>query len=235
MNILLIDDDIRYLEQLRISVETICRCEKIQAKISDTDDPRELLESELWKKNDVILLDIDMPKISGIEAASRINELKGNSEKPYIIFVTERDGMVFEALKEQPYSFVRKSALEDLAPCLRRIESRLNAADTYAIHTAGALNRIPVSEIVYLEKQGNYVVFHTVSADYRERASLDEKFSDLTGYGFIRIHAGCAVNPRFIRTVETDHVIMEDGTQLAISRAYKKTVRKDFFDWIANE
>ena len=176
-----------------------------------------------------------MPAISGIAVASRINELKGSSEKPYIIFVTERDGMVFEALKEQPYSFVRKSSVNDLAPCLKRIESRLNAADTYAIHTAGALNRIPVSEIVYLEKQGNYVVFHTVSSEYRERASLDEKFNDLTGYGFIRIQAGCAVNPRFIRTAETDHVILEDGTKLTVSRTYKKSVRKEFFDWMVKD
>lgn len=148
MNIILIDDDIRYLEELRKTVEILCRTERIQAKISDTDDPREVMEDELWKKNDVILLDIDMPKISGIELASHINALKGDAEKPYIIFVTERDGMVFEALREQPYSFIRKSAIEDLSPCLKRIESRLNAEDTFTIHTAGAINRIPVSEIM---------------------------------------------------------------------------------------
>lgn len=66
MNINLIDDDIRYLEKLRKTVDTLCRAERIQAKISDTDDPREVIEDELWKKNDVILLDIDMPKLSGI-------------------------------------------------------------------------------------------------------------------------------------------------------------------------
>lgn len=232
MNIILIDDDIRYLEELRKTVDTLCRVERIQARISDTDDPREVIEDELWKKNDVILLDIDMPKISGIDLASQINALKGDAEKPYIIFVTERDGMVFEALREQPYSFVRKSAIEDLVPCLKKIESRLNAEDTFAIHTAGALNRIPVSEIMYLEKQGNYVVYHTVSVEFKERSSLDEKYSALKNYSFIRIHAGCAVNPRFIRTVEADYVILEDDTKLAVSRAYKKTVKKEFFDWM---
>lgn len=232
MNIILIDDDIRYLEELRKTVDILCRTERIQAKISDTDDPREVIEDELWKKNNVILLDIDMPKISGIELASQINALKGDAEKPYIIFVTERDGMVFEALREQPYSFVRKSAIEDLVPCFKRIESRLNAEDTFAIHTAGALNRIPINEIMYIEKQGNYVVFHTVSIELKERASLEEKYSELNPYSFIRIHAGCAVNPRFIRTVEADYVILEDDTKLAVSRAYKKTVKKEFFDWM---
>lgn len=232
MNIILIDDDIRYLEELRKTVDILCRTERIQAKISDTDDPREVMEDELWKKNDVILLDIDMPKLSGIELASQINALKGDAEKPYIIFVTERDGMVFEALREQPYSFVRKSSIEDLSPCLKRIESRLNAEDTFAIHTAGAINRIPVSEIMYLEKQGNYVVYHTVSVELKERSSLDEKYGELKAYSFIRIHVGCAVNPRFIRTVEADYVILEDDTKLAVSRAYKKTVKKEFFDWM---
>lgn len=232
MNIILIDDDIRYLEKLRKTVDTLCRAERIQAKISDTDDPREVIEDELWKKNDVILLDIDMPKLSGIDLASQINALKGDAEKPYIIFVTERDGMVFEALREQPYSFVRKSAIEDFVPCLKKIKSRLNAEDTFAIHTAGALNRIPINEIMYIEKQGNYVVFHTVSIELKERASLEEKYSELKAYSFIRIHAGCAVNPRYIRTVEADHIILEDETRLAISRAYKKSVKKEFFDWM---
>ena len=232
MNIILIDDDIRYLEELRKTVDILCRTERIQAKISDTDDPREVIEDELWKKNDVILLDIDMPKLSGIDLASQINALKGDAEKPYIIFVTERDGMVFEALREQPYSFVRKSAIEDLVPCLKKIESRLNAEDTLTIHTAGAINRIPVIEIMYLEKQGNYVVYHTVSVEFKERSSLDEKFNALKNYSFIRIHVGCAVNPHYIRTVEADHIILEDETRLAISRAYKKSVKKEFFDWM---
>lgn len=232
MNIILIDDDIRCLEELRKTVDTLCRAERIQARISDTDDPREVIEDELWKKNDVILLDIDMPKLSGIDLASQINALKGDAEKPYIIFVTERDGMVFEALREQPYSFVRKSAIEDLVLCLKKIESRLNAEDTFAIHTAGALNRIPINEIMYIEKQGNYVVFHTVSIELKERASLEEKYSELNAYSFIRIHAGCAVNPRYIRTVEADHIILEDETRLAVSRAYKKSVKKEFFEWM---
>ena len=85
---------------------------------------------------------------------------------------------------------------------------------------------------MYLEKQGNYVVYHTVSVELKERSSLDEKFNVLKDYGFIRIHVGCAVNPRFIRTVEADYVILEDDTKLAVSRAYKKTVKNDFFDWM---
>lgn len=232
MNIILVDDDNAYLEELKNTVAMICKIGGIPAKITVTDDPFELTDDALWKKNDVILLDIDMPDVSGIEIASKINALKGMSEKPYIIFVTSRDGLVFDALKEQPYSFVRKSAIEDLAPCISKIEKRLNADDTYIVRTAGAVNKVLLREIAYLEKQGNYVIFHTASGELRERSTIDEKSRDLREHGFIRVHIGYLVNPIYIEKIDADSVTLTGGVRLSVSRGYRKTVKSDFFDWM---
>ena len=235
MNIVLVDDDRIYLGELRDTVSQMCERNHINATITATDKPLSLLEKNIYNHYDVILLDIDMPRISGIELASKINKLKGMSERPYIIFVSGRDGLVFQALREQPFSFVRKSEIEDLLPCLIRINSRLSVENTYGIKSGRTVEKVLIREIVYLEKSGNYVVFHTLSGEFKERTTIDEKAPDFQPYAFIRPHISYLVNPLYIREVTSANVILTDGTALPLTKKLSKAVRQEFFDWMVSK
>ena len=151
MNIILVDDDRIYLDELCDTVKRMCERNHINVTISATDKPLSLLEKNIYNHYDVILLDIDMPHISGIELASEINKLKGMSERPYIIFVSGRDGLVFQALREQPFSFVRKSDINDLLPCLKKINSRLSVENTYVIKSGRTVERVLIREMSILK------------------------------------------------------------------------------------
>ena len=234
MNIVLVDDDRIYLDELREKVTQMCERKHINATISATDKPLALLEKNIYNHYDVILLDIDMPHISGIELASEINKLKGLSERPFIIFVSGRDGLVFQALREQPFSFVRKSDIDDLLPCLKKINSRLSVENTYGIKSGRSVEKVMIREIVYLEKSGNYVIFHSLSGDIRERTTIDEKAPDLKPYAFIRTHISYLVNPLYIREVSSTNVFLTDGTVLPLTKKLSKAVRQKFFDWMVN-
>lgn len=232
MNIIIVDDDWTYLEELKDIVERICRENHIVAKVMTTDDPVSIVDEEKYKYNDVILLDIDMPEASGIDIASQVNQLKGFSEKPYIIFVTNRDGLVFEALKQQPYSFVRKSDIEDLAPCLRLIAQKLEINDTYMVKTGRGVEILLVHEIVFLEKRKNYVVFDTVGGEYKERTTIDEKYEDLKDYGFLKSNIGILINPHYISEINSDTIKLLDGRRLPLAKKYKTIIKKEFIDWM---
>ena len=141
---MIVDDEPVFAGELRQYVNKICLDNRVTAEIQITDDSEFLLMN--GKDFDFVLLDIEMPKYSGIDLASKINEQKGGSGKPYIIFVTNRDGLVFDALKQQPFSFVRKSHLDDLKPCFDpRQENRSTAqrlsADTYRLFGQYPLHR----------------------------------------------------------------------------------------------
>lgn len=235
MNIVLVDDDRIYLDELRDTVTRMCESNSINATISATDKPLSLLEKNIYNHYDVILLDIDMPGISGIELASEINKLKGLSERPYIIFVSGRDGLVFQALREQPVSFVRKSDIDDLIPWLKKINSRLSVENTYSIKSGRLVERVLIREIVDLEKAGNYVIFHTLSGDFKERATIDEKEKDFKPHAFIRPHISYLVNPLYIREVSNTNVILTDGTMLPLTKKLSKAVRQEFFDWMVSK
>lgn len=231
MKILIVDDEQNILNQLRSVAAHGCRENGITAEIEATDDPEAVLNSAA--RYDVILLDIEMPRLSGLDLAARLNAARNGADKPYIIFVTNRDGLVFEALKQQPYSFVRKSHLEDLAPCLMRLKEKCGE-EYLTVRSGRSTDRIAVSELIYLEKIKNYVVCHTISGTLRERATMDEKAAQLTAKGFVRSHIGYLINMRYIAEILPQTVRLTDGTQLPLSRKYVKSVRKQFFEWMVN-
>ena len=232
MKILIVDDEPVFAGELRQYVNKICLDNRVTAEIQETEDPEFLLMD--GKNFDVVLLDIEMPKYSGLDLASKINEQKDGSGKPYIIFVTNRDGLVFDALKQQPFSFVRKSHLEDLEPCFDRLITLCESDIYYPIKSGRDIERVALKDIFYLEKQKNYVIYHTARGTISERTTLDKK-TDLLCNGFLRTHIGYMVNIRCIEVIRTGEISLSDGTIIPLSRKYSEAVRKQFFEWMAKE
>ena len=232
MKIAIIDDEKAFAERLRAHVIKLFSEKHTVTDITVTDDSDFILHNA--KQFDVILLDIEMPGCSGIDLASKINEQKGGSDKPYIIFVTNRDGLVFDALKQQPFSFVRKSHLEDLEPCFDRLITLCESDIYYPIKSGRDIERVALKDIFYLEKQKNYVIYHTARGTISERTTLDKK-TDLLCNGFLRTHIGYMVNIRCIEVIRTGEISLSDGTIIPLSRKYIEAVRKQFFEWMAKE
>lgn len=234
MNVLIVDDEQVFLQKIEKTVNDICEKEGISVSIKVDDDPVAVLEDEKFLLCDVILLDIEMEDLSGIETAVKINDKKGKSDKPYIIFVTNRDDLVFDALKIQPYSFIRKSHLDDLKPCLKKIEDRINEPDVYVIKTGRDTVHLFVNDIIYLEKKNNYVVFHTENGEFKERTNIESKFADLQQYGFLRTQIGYLVNVKYIEDITDMSVLLSSGKYVPLSKKYKKTVKQDFYEWMVS-
>ena len=232
MKLAIIDDEKAFAERLRSYVLTLFAEKHTAVDVTVTYDSEFILHN--GKQFDVILLDIEMPGCSGIDLASKLNEKKCIDEKPFIIFVTNRDGLVFDALKQQPFSFVRKSHLDDLKPCFDRLITLCESDIYYPIKSGRDIERVALKDIFYLEKQKNYVIYHTSRGMIPERTTLDKK-SDLLNKGFLRTHIGYMVNIRCIEKIQTADISLSDGTIIPLSRKYSEAVRKQFFEWMANE
>lgn len=231
MNVLLVDDEISYMKELKEYLTQKCDKEDIELSIDTVIQPKLLLEKDIIKLYDVILLDIAMPELSGIDLASIINERKGNSDKPYIVFVTKKDELVFEALKVFPYSFVRKSAIEDLMPCLFRINDRISNNQIHVFKDGRKNIRVFFKDIIYLEKKNNYVIIHTQSGDYKERSDMSAKTKELSDFGFIRSHIGSIVNIEYIEEILFDSVRLITGDTVPLSQRYRKDFNKKYYNW----
>lgn len=237
MNIAVVDDCKSFIDEFCTLIKNYCEKNRIEYKTEAFYDGYSILER--YGKYDLIFLDIEMPLIDGIEIAKKINELKNkdNAETPYIVFVTNKDNLVFTALKQFPYTFIRKGYFdEDVEKCIIDINKKLDTNQaSYPVKVGRITKHLNPEKILYIEKDKNYVIIHTADNQYRERSNINNKLNDLAHFGFIRTHVGYLVNLNYISEISAMEIILNNGNKVPISKSYRQSVKEQYFDWMVKE
>lgn len=232
LNFAIVDDDKVFSQNLQKYITDFCKKEGINSSVSITDPESLFLGEGAPFIYDLILLDIEMPEINGIELAHKLNSIKPVDGTPYIVFVTAQDNLVFDALQTFPYSFVRKSNIQEIENCIRNLDAKLRSTPTYAIKAGREIKITEIKNIIYLEKQGNYTAFVTVAGTFQERSSIEEKHKELKDFGFIRPHIGALVNAAHITEFTSSTITLSNKKKVSISRNYKHLVKEEFNEWL---
>ena len=177
------------------------------------------------ERPEVLLLDIDMPGISGMEVAAALTREKVST---LIVFVTAHDELVYDSFKYHPFAFVRKKFLEeelkaDLSDCEKQLESRNK---NFVFQNASKLVTLAQSEILYFEGQANYLAIHTTSDEYKMRSTMAGVEKELEDSDFLRIHKGFLVNLEHIRVLKVEELELDNGTVLPIGKSYSEAAKK---------
>lgn len=233
MRILIVDDEPPARERLRSLVAEIDDCE-IVAEVSNGLDALQLCNQS---RPDVVLLDVRMPGISGVEVAQHLNALE---HPPAIIFTTAYDEYALDAFESEAIGYLLKPVRkEKLARALRHAGHVSNARlRQLAEHASSAARRehvcarlgeqlrlIPLQDIYYFLADQKYVtVRHKAGADL-----IDESLKELGvefSPDFVRIHRSALVAEKFIAAVERTSDgqyqvrIRECGELLQVSRRH---------------
>ncbi|MGN1467056.1 MAG: LytR/AlgR family response regulator transcription factor [Ruminococcus sp.] len=237
MNIAVVDDCKSFVDEFCKLIKNYCDKNNVKYKTDAFYDGYSILES--YGKYDLIFLDIEMPMIDGIEIAEKINKFKSkdNVETPYIVFVTNKDNLVFTALKQFPYTFIRKEHFgEDIEKCIVDINKKLNVHQSrYPVKVGRITKLLSPENILYIEKDKNYVIFHTADNQYRERSNIDDKLNDLLQFGFIRTHVGYLVNLKYVSEISSSEIILINGKEIPISKSYRQSVKEQYFNWVVKQ
>lgn len=227
------DDEELFSNKLKHMVSEICSRNHIEYKITIFKSANKMITS--CRRYHVIFLDIDMPDIDGIEAAEEINNVKEKNEFPLIVFVSNMENLVFKALEQYPYIFLRKMFLKnELENCILKINTKIVDEHRIVYRIKDGRNNIIIdlNDVMYLEKEKNYVKFVSKKDVYRERTKIDDKYDEIHTKGFIRIHIGYLVNPRFILELQSNNVILITGQSIPLSKKYRDTAINEFFEWL---
>ena len=150
---------------------------------------------------DVILLDIQMPGISGLETARHISTIPGG---PAIIFVTAHDEHALRAFDLRAVDYLLKPVrLNRLKEALSRVTSAPLSQDTpppdqttkrthFVSQESGRVWQIPILDVLYLRAELRYVTARTHEREYLLDESLVKLESELAD-SFLRIHRNCLV------------------------------------------
>lgn len=182
---------------------------------------------------DVYFLDIDMPKMDGIALGKKIRE---RTADPYIIFVSSKEGKVFETFSVKPFQFIRKSSLERdfesvMEALIREMWQEKKSRDI-VLESGGMSYRFDVRKTVYIEADGKYLNVYQKDHSFFVRYQISALEEQLREYHFLRIHKSYLVNPRYIYLLEPKEAVLEGGKHLPVSRHRYKEVQQEFLEYM---
>lgn len=224
----IVDDEPEFLARTESIVTDFFRQHKIMAKI-DTFRGHRLLMYELADGTvyDIYFLDI-MTKddsMDGLEAARQIREY---SAEAYIIFITGHVTFAPDAFEVNAYRYITKDTIDRKLPevleSLTRDYERARRK-FYLLETANRCVKLYYNDIYYIRKEGKYSVILTSTGDHRIRLSLAALYAKLDPEEFIYVERGFIVNIARIDRLEEEHIFLENGSALKISRAQIRFVR----------
>ena len=226
MKIAVCDDENKIVEEITSFIKKEFPLSEVR---SYSDGESFLAASE--ERPEVLLLDIDMPGISGMEVAASLAREKVQT---LIVFVTAHDELVYDSFKYHPFAFVRKKFLEEelksvLSDCEKQLESRKK---NFVFQNASRLVTLTQSEILYFEGQANYLAIHTTSGEYKMRSTMAGVEKELEDSDFLRIHKGFLVNLEHIRVLKTEELELDNGTVLPIGKSYSEAAKKSILRYM---
>ena len=221
IRIAICDDEKRILDDMSKAVRGILE----EVDVAVYLDGQKLIRDIENSPFDIIMLDIDMPEMNGLDVAESIQKM---AVKPLIIFVTNHDELVYDSLMLHPFGFVRKSRVDaELKKVLKDAEKEVASREKhFFFHTASGDVKLRLENILYFESEGNYIKVITAEEEYRFRETMQTLEMSLSSDGFVRIHKGFLLNQSSVKMIKSDSVILCNDIQLPFGRSYLESSRK---------
>lgn len=217
-NIAICDDEKVALELLGSSLRGALRTRNVDASIETFSRPRELLLRMQTTSFDLLFLDIEMPGMTGLELAQRLRR-EGNLID--IIYISNREDLVFDALRTNPRGFIRKNRLiQDVSGVIDTYMAYKKANEqpkTLIVRERDQVMYLAIDKLQYIEGSGKTQMAHVLGKDapMELHKSMQELEKELTPQGFLRIHKGYLLNYRFIRRIGDNEVSLTSGGDAA--------------------
>lgn len=225
MNCVAIDDEPKALEV----IERYCTKSGILNLQASFREPVKAMEFLSRNSTDLVFLDINMPGINGIELFSAL------AVKPMVIFTTAYSDYAVESYNLaaidyllKPITFERFLAAVNKALNLHLLKNttRPKEADTeYAFVKSGPQTyQVKISDILYLEKDGNYISIVLKDKKILIRQNMADIFEVIPAQNFVRVHKSFVVAIRHITMVE-NHQVIVDGHKIPIGSTYRDEMK----------
>lgn len=182
---------------------------------------------------DLVLLDIDLPGITGMEAAQL---MRVYDESTPIIFVTNLAKYAVKGYEVGATGFIVKPVTwgnlsMNLDRALRTI--RQNSGRSVMVPTEDGMRVVAFSSIVYVEVTGHRLTYHLEDGEMLEtRGSLGQLEEELAGAPIVRVAKSCVVNMDKITLVRAQDLQMVTGECVHVSRTRKREVMDAVTDYL---
>ncbi len=191
---------------------------------------RNAIEATQWlqsKNIDLLFLDIQMPKLTGIDFIKNLQNL------PLVIFTTAYPEYAVEGYELdildyllKPVSFSRFYKTSVKAYDYLQLKNKYeisNPEDYFFVKCNQKIEKIKIADVLYIEGMNNYIIVHALQKKYISYLTFKGVEEQLPQHLFIRIHKSFLVSINAIKTIDGNEVILEHAS-LPISKTHKEEV-----------
>ena len=178
---------------------------------------------------DLAFLDIDMPELNGLRLGEMIDR-----RKTRLIYCTAYAEFAVESYELEALDYLLKPiAFERFLKAVAKAQEvprepaagDLGRSDAAAsshlfIKSGAKIHRLRIRDLLYMEKDGHYVVFHTASSEWLSRMNMPELLAALPEGKFARVHKSFVVALGQIDTIEK-HTVTVRGKEIPIGESYR--------------
>lgn len=210
LRVVIVDDEAPARSRLR-ELLADCGAQLPLTIEGEADSGRAALALLAERRADVVLLDVRMPEMDGIEVAQHLQKL---DDPPAVIFTTAYDGYAIRAFEVHAVDYLLKpirasrlrEALSRLGTPARPGSGALRELQTgprafLSAQERGRVHLIPVGDVIYLKAELKYVTARTAAREYVIEESLARLEHEYAGR-FVRVHRNCLVARDAIRGFE---------------------------------
>lgn len=214
--IAIVEDDRGFVEELKNYLNQYAKEEGQEFEISAFYDGAEILENYV-PKYDLILLDIEMPKVNGMDAAEKIRE---TDENVVLMFITNMAQYAIRGYSVGALDFVMKPITYytfsmKVKRALKRVQKK--EIPSILLTLPDGVKKIDINRIYYLEVQNRMLHYHTDEGEFVVRGTLQGAESTLPAAFFAKCNHWYLVNLMHVTEVRKNTAIV-GGHELEISR-----------------
>lgn len=230
VRIAILEDEAPVREDLAGYLRRYTRQYGTKFEVSLFADGDEILED--YRPNwDIILLDVEMPRLDGMTTAERIRKL---DSEVILIFITNMAQYAIRGYAVDAMDYILKPVpyfafSQQLQKAIRRLEKRTKAYLTVPVE--GGFRRVDLSGVYYLESAGHKVRLYTEEEELTVPGSLKQYEEMLADKQFARCNSGYLVNLAQVRGMQ-DGMVLVGPHSLQISRPRRKAFVEALTDYV---
>jgi two-component system, LytTR family, response regulator AlgR len=237
----IVDDEAPARTRLKILLSDIS-AECPHELVGEAGSAQAALDGIASARPDVVLLDVQMPGMTGIELAAHL--IKHQTPAPAVIFVTAYDEYAFKAFEVHALDYLLKPVRASrLAEAIRRVsgmraqavsqeaaiagaaETMQSTRQNFSVQERGRLLLVPVADVIYLKAELKYVTLRTRTQDYLIEESLTSIEEELAA-SFVRVHRNALVARNAIVGVERGvHAVDAEGECDKVQESWQVILR----------
>ena len=232
MKIAICDDEEIFLNKLHKHLSSILNYE--ECTIDKFSGGNALLSSFTKYKYDIIILDIEMNGLNGIETAEKI---RGVDRNVTIAFLTSHEDFAIQGynvkaeryiLKQQP-DYMYQEQIKGLFNDYNQNHKKFRFSNNNSAFSAF------LSDIIYFEVFNRQIVVHTLDQNYTIYGNLSELENEYRYDGFIKVGKSFLINAAFIKFIDKNNIILKNGKTLLLGRTIKNQVVEEYLNYLSGK